>query len=222
MLTKNFSCQRARKMHFNTGWQNHSNASSDIKCISTCVDQMPMSTQNASLHVLPMHPIPVRTLNVSQNVMTKPLLCQRWHKMHHMCWANAYNASEESQNVSQNVLTKPLQCQRGHKMLLNMCWPNPFHGKVAHKFYLNMRLSSPYSASEDTKCILTCVDQILPMPARTENISQHVFKKSVQWNRWHKMHFNMCWPKPSHASKDIRFISTCFDQNSPMSAMAQN
>ena len=42
------------------------------------------------------------------------------------------------------------------------------------------------------------------MPARTHNESE----------RWQKMHVIMCWPKPSHASKDIRFISTCFDQNS--------
>jgi len=44
-----------------------------------------------------------------------------------------------TQNASQHVITKSLPYQRGHKMHLNMCW------------------SFPYIASENNKCIWTCV-----------------------------------------------------------------
>jgi hypothetical protein len=40
-------------------------------------------------------------------------------------------------------------------------------------------LIKPAEASEDTKCISTCVDQTHLMPARTQNASQHVTTKPL-------------------------------------------
>ena len=95
----------------------------------------------------------------------------------------------KTHNASQHVLTKPIPCQGGHKM------------------YLNMRLPNPYYASEDTKFISTYVDQTHPMPARTQNVSQHVLSKPFPWQRWQKMHLNMCWPKPPMPSQVSKYVS---------------
>ena len=91
-------------------WPKPSNASEDKKCIWIYVDQ-----------VDPMH---ARTRNSSQDVLTKPLPIQRWHKMHlNMFWQNQSYSWEGTmciftyvdltphttarvQNVSQHNLTK--------------------------------------------------------------------------------------------------------------------
>jgi hypothetical protein len=70
-------------------------------------------------------------------------------------------------------------------------------------------LSFPSNASENTKCFSTCVDQTQPMPAstqnvsehvltistmptRTQNVSEHVLNKPIPFQRGHKMYLNMC------------------------------
>ena len=109
-----------------------------------------------------------------------------------------------TQNVSQHVFTKSTLCQLGYKMHLNMCCPKPTH------------------ASKDIKCISICFDQNYPMSARTQNVSQHAFIKSTLCQLGHKMHLNKCCPKPTHASKDIKCISTCIDQTLLIPAKTQN
>jgi hypothetical protein len=89
-----------------------------------------------------------------------------------------------------------------HKMYLNMCWPNPFH------------------KSDHTKYISICVDYSPLMPTSTGNASQHVFTSLCQ--RSQKIHLNMCWPSPSHASENTKFISTCVDHTYPKLARKQN
>ena len=136
VLTKPIPCQQGHKMYLNLCWTNHPHVSENRKYISTCVDQT--------------YPMPAQHL-----CWTK---CQWRHKMYlNLCWPNNSDASEDTkcnstcvnqtpsipartQNVSQLVLTKHFPCQRGHKMHLNMCRPILSH------------------ASEDTKCISTCVD----------------------------------------------------------------
>ena len=181
-------------------WPNPSHASEDTKCISTCVDQTP--------------PLVARTQSASQHMLTEFSPCQRGQKMNlAMWWPNLSHASEDKKCISL-YLTNPIQAsevtkcistsieqnpsyQRGQKMHLYMCWPNPSH------------------ASEDTKCIATCVDKTPPLPVRKTNLSQHVLTKPIPWQRECKMHPNMCWPNPSHTSKDTKFISTCGHQNLP-------
>ena len=148
--------------------------------------------------------------------MTKLSPCQWGHKMYlSICWPNPTHASEDAkwnstcivqsqplpawmQNASQQELSKDIPWQRIQNMHLNMWWPNPSH------------------SSEDTKCILTCVDQIHPMPEITQ------------------MCLNLCWSNPfhaseetnyistSHESEDTKYFSTCVDQIFPMPARTQN
>ena len=157
-------------------WPNPSHASEFEKWILTLVDKTT--------------PMPAVTQNVYQHALIK---CQWVHKMHHyMCW-QMHPMPVRTQNVSQNVMTKPLLCQRWQKMHHNMCWANGSHGKVAHKIYLNMRLSSPYSASEDTKCILTCLT------------------KSFPCQQGLKIYHNMCSKNSSNEIDDTKCILTCVD-----------
>ena len=51
-----------------------------------------------------------------------------------------------------------------------------------------------------TICFSTCLDQTPHMLGRTQNISQRVLNKQNISQQRHKMHLNICWPNPSHAS----------------------
>ena len=74
--------------------------------------------------------------------------------------------------------------------------------------HLNVCWKKPSYAREDTKCISTCIDQTYQMAAKTQNVSQQVLPKPLHCQRGHKMHLNMCWPKPFQASKDTKYILT--------------
>jgi hypothetical protein len=182
-------------MYLNLSRPNTSCAIKDTKCISTCDDPthlMPAKTQKYLNMIDQTYLMPVRTKNLSQHVLTKPLSCQRGDKIRlNMCSPNPTNARKKTkcistfvdqnplipamtQNASQHVLTKIIQCQRGHKMYLNFPWINPFN------------------ASEDTNCASTCVDQSHPIPAKTQNVPQHVLTKPIP-SRWvHKMYLSKC------------------------------
>ena len=83
-------------------------------------------------------------------------------------------------------------------MYLNLWWPNPFY------------------ASEDTKYVLFCVDQTPPILPRAKNISQLVLiDQNPNIKRRDKMNHYMSWAKPSHASVDIKSISTCVEWPKP-------
>ena len=159
VLTKHLPCQPGHIMLINLYWRIPSNASEDIKCISTCVDHT--------------HPMPASTQDIPKHVLTKP----------------------------------PPPWNSGSRMHLNFCWPNPFH------------------AIEDTKYISAWVDQIHPMPAKTQNSPQHVLDKHIPCRWAHKTYLNLCWPNspmlsptenhqniswinPSHASVDTKCILT--------------
>ena len=151
MLTKPLPCQGGNEMNLNMWWPN---LSQDKKCISTCVDRT--------------HSMLSRTQNAFQQVLS---ICQREHKMYlNSCWLYPSH-DRENTNVSQHVLTNPLLCQRGHKNHLYMCWP----------------ISS--NASEDSKCISSCVDQTYSIPARKQNVSQHMLTN------------------PTHASEDTKCMT---------------
>ena len=149
-----------------------------------------------------------------------------------LCWPKPSHSCEETkctskwvdqthpmpamtENVSQPMLTKSLPCLRGPKMLFNICWPNPSHHSENTKYISTWVWPNFSHTIDDRKCISTCVDQTHPMPARTKNVSQHVFKKFLPCQRGHKMHLNMCWQNTSHDSEDSKCISTCADQDLP-------
>ena len=118
-----------------------------------------------------------------------------------------------TQNVCQPVLIKPILCKGINKIHLNICWPNPSCASMIIKCILTL---------VEEKCISTCVDQTHPMPSRTQNASQLVPSKSNPCQRLHKMHLNMCWPNPSHASEETKWISICDNQTNPRPASTQN
>ena len=137
--------------------------------------------------------MPARTQNVSQHVLTKSLPCQRGLKM---SWPNLPDASEDRkwistcgvQTFSMPAKTKIISwCvdQIPTKMYLNMNWPNPSHDREDTKCISH--------ACEKPKCIATCVDRTIAMPARTQNVSLHVLTKPYPCQRGYKMHLNMCW-----------------------------
>ena len=143
-------------------WPNPTHASDNINCFSTWVYQS--------------SPMPVRTQNSSQHVLTKHILCHRGHKMHlNRCWPNLTHVSEGKRKLFQLVLTKTNPWKRGHKMYLNMSWPN----------------TSP--AIEDTKCFSTSVDQTPHMTERIQNVIQNVLAKPHPSQRGQKMQLNICW-----------------------------
>ena len=127
----------------NKCWPNSSHASEDTKCVSTCVDKSPlkvMRTRNVSKLVF--KPLQLGTQNISQHVLTKPVPCQREHKMHLILHIKPIPSTANTQNVSQNLMTKPLfcqqvdkmchedirnPCQRGSKIYIKNCWLNPSH-----------------------------------------------------------------------------------------------
>jgi len=138
------ACQREYKMHLNFCWPNPTHVGEDTKFISTCVEKA--------------HPLPARTQNVSQHVLTKPVLCQRGHKVHlNMCWSYVSNASNEKKRISSFVdQTQSMQAKKWNKS--------------------QQALNKPISCPSDTKCISTCVDQTPPMWPTTQNESQHVLR----------------------------------------------
>ena len=90
LLSKALHCTRGHKMHIQMGWTNTSDASGYTKCNLTCVVQTPSMTAWKQ--------------NVSQNVFTKPIACQREHKMHlNKSWTNLSLAREDTKCISTYV-----------------------------------------------------------------------------------------------------------------------
>ena len=101
-----------------------------------------------------------------------------------------------TQNAYQLVLTKPKQCQPDHKMHLRMCWQNSSHGK------------------EEKNAPQHGVDHSNPMPARTQNASQHMMFNPIpcQDTKIISTCVYEIYPMPAKTEK---FISTCVDLNLP-------
>ena len=163
----------------------------------------------------------------------KQVWCQQKQKIYfkvEIYWLSLSHASEDTKciskmltgvmpamtkNTSQLVLTKLTPCQRGHKMHLNICWPNPSY------------------ARDNTKCNSACIDQSLPIPARTQIVSlncvdetspmperkqtasQHLLINTCHASNDKKVNLNLCRLNLSHASEDTKCISTFVDQIHP-------
>ena len=168
----------------------------------------------------PTPPMPARTYNTSQLVVTKPPPMP----------ARTQDAS--------HVLTLVIQCQQGHKMFLSLCWPNLSHASEytkcisrrewqthpmparthivsqhvltktipcqrGQKNHRNMCWANPSHSSEDKKCISPRFDKAHPMPARTQNVTEIVLTKSI----------------PCQGGKKCFWI--CIDQTTSMPASTQ-
>ena len=116
-------------MYLNLWWTIPYHACEEIKSISKCVDKT--------------HPMPARTLNVSQLVLINPLSCRWGNKCISTCDQQTPPMPTSIQNASQQ--NAPPQ---GNKISPKMCCPNPSE------------------ASEYTKWTSTWFDQTPPMPAK--------------------------------------------------------
>ena len=193
--------------HESMCWPNPLHASEDIKCISTCVNQthpMPANPHKIYLNMCWPTPPPIktRTQNASQLVLTKHHQCHRGHEIHiSMCWPNPSNAIEDTKFTS-TCVGHHIPCQWAHKTYLNLCWPNTPMLSLTEN-HRNIWWINPSNASEDTKCISTWVDQIHPMPARTQNVSLLVLTNDSKFTTRVKINFmftlayeglvNQCW-----------------------------
>ena len=139
-----------------------------------------------------------RTLNVYQDVFNKPILDT---KLFSTCVDQIHLMFAITQNSSQLALIKPLSCQRGHKMHHNFCWTNPSY------------------AREDTNFVSTCVDQTYPMPASTQNVSQHELNKAIPSHWGHNMYRNICLPNPSDDRDNSKCNKTCWPNSTHASQM---
>jgi hypothetical protein len=101
-------------------------------------------------------------------------------------------------------------------MCLNLCCSN----QPGHKIYLNMCLRNHLHPSVDSKRISTCVDQTHPMPAWTQNASQHVLTIHLPY-QWRSPSENVL-TKSYQASEDKKCISTYVYQSPPMTARRRN
>ena len=179
-------------MHFDSCWPNPSIANMNTKCVSTCVDQT--------------NPMPVRTQNVSEHVLTQPLKCQRGHKIHlTMCCPIPSYAWEDTKCPSTCVdetRNKPFHARDDTKSKTP-----PFPVRTRNIF-------QPLNCHRWQKSISTHDDQTTTTPAKTQNVSQLVLTKSLPCLRVHKMQLNMCWPNLSYASKDKIHLDICWPNTS--------
>jgi hypothetical protein len=169
----------------------------ETKCVSTCIDQTP--------------PMPARTENAFQHVLTKPLPCQLGHKIISTFVDQTPAMPRRTQNASQHVLTIPIPCQRRQYMHLKMCWPNPSNASEDTKFFSTcVDKTQPMTAwtlhvlTKQITCISSCADQADSKPARTQNASQIVLTNPTHGN---KMYFKK--DLVDHVSEDTRYIKMC-------------
>jgi hypothetical protein len=86
VLTNPLPCLRRNEMYLNLCLTNPSHASHDTKCISTCCEQSPQNASDDTICISTCvdqtRPMLERELNISQHVLTRPILSQRGHKMY--------------------------------------------------------------------------------------------------------------------------------------------
>ena len=128
-------------------------------------------------------------------------------KQLNLCWANTNHTNKVrkcistcvqqnppmpamTQNVIQHVLNKPFPCQRRQNA----------SQQISHM---------PSRTQNISQLVLT---KSYPMPAKTQIVSQLVLNKQLPCHHGQKMHLNMGWTKPSHASDDTKSISTCVEK----------
>ena len=156
----------------------------ETKNVSTCVDTNCMYTCVVQIPPMPAvdqpQTMPARTKKAYQHVLTKPLICQRGHKVHlnfwwshrshdsadTKCWhvEKTHPMPEIANIVSQLVFSKPIPWQRGHK-IYHMCWPNmPPRPKIYLNIFVDQQGEKKFiwtfvdqtnNFSEDTNCIST-------------------------------------------------------------------
>ena len=139
------------------------------------------------------------------------------------CVEKTHLMPPSSPHESQQVWTKPYPSLREHKINLNMCWPNQCHAsqntkcitcfaKPARKMYLNRYDQNPSMPARKQNVSQHVITNPIPCHTRTLNISQVALTKRFQFQRGHEMR-HICWQNKSHAKEDTKFISTCITPN---------
>ena len=141
----------------------------------------------------------------------KPLPCHPGHKMHlNWCWPNHSHANEDTKYISSCV--DQFHSSKDSK---SISWWIPSQARKDTKYISTFvdhtqsmptwtqNISQPVKIKPLFKRDLTnCISTIfLPTPLRTQNAFQHVLTNPLLCQRGHKMHHNMCSPKPYHASE---------------------
>ena len=171
---KTLPCQLGNKIHFTMCWTKPSHDSEVTKCISTFDQKILQMRARTKMHlnmcwpntsysfehtksfstcVDLTYPMPPKVQNAYKIDLTN--LCQWEHKVHPNIKSS--NASDVYQKIKLEM----------HKLNLITWWPNTSQ-TTQHV------LTNTSHASEDTKCIPTCVDQTHPMSARTQSVTQLV------------------------------------------------
>ena len=119
------------------------------------------------------HPMPARTQNISQLVLNKAIHASNESKWISNCVDQTHPMPARIQNESEHVLTESLPCLRWYKMHFNMCRPNSSHASEDTKCISTCVANTNY-ACEYIKCIRAWVDQTPQKPVRTKSTSQHV------------------------------------------------
>ena len=148
---------------------------------------------------------------MSQNVSSKPIMCQRSHQMLLIiCLPNLYHAS-----VYTIFICWPNQSTESEdKMHLNTLWT---HHMLASTQKVSQHV---FSMPARTKNSTQSVRKVPLMPARTQNSFQHMLTKHIPCQVAHKMHNKMFWLNASQhiLTKAIQCSSTYVDQTHPLPA----
>ena len=189
-------------MHLNLCWPNFCTSARTLNLTQHVLTIEVAKRITTWVHKTP--PMLAMKQNVSQLALTKLNDVNEDTEYFSACDEQTQPMPAMTQNVPQNVLTKLLPFQGRHEMHHNIWWTN---------------LSQSW---DDTKCISTCVDQMRPMPARKQNVSQKVLTKPVPCLQGREIYLNMCWQNPSHSSEETKCISRCDVQTPPSLGMTQN
>ena len=111
-------------------------------------------------------------------------------------------------NSSQLLMTKPLPRQRGHKMYLLLLTK---HGLTKS---FSTLVAQSHIIPPRKKCTSTSSDQTHPMPACSQNTSQHMLTKPNPCQRGQKMTIPY--------KRGQKYIYTCADDTHPIGENTEN
>jgi hypothetical protein len=165
--------KRGHKMYVNVCWPNPFHDPEDIKSISTCVDET--------------YPMPARTQNASQNVMTKSMPCKRAHQIYI------------------TTCVKVTSCQQGHKIYLNLCSTYISHAWEDTKYISTCVEQTPPMPARNQNVTQDVFTKPLPLSQLVWTIISHAWEDikyiSTCVEETYQMRSN-----PSHVSKDTKYI----------------
>ena len=157
VLAIHLPSQRVHKFYLNIGWPNPLHTSEETKCISNCVPAN--NTKYTSTCDDQTPPIPARTQNISQLMLTQPFRFQRGHKMDiNFDWSKPAHNSEDTKYIStcvEHTRPIPARTQNGSQILLTK--PLPLRQNV-----YQLALTKPIPCQRGEKCSSNWIEQTRP------------------------------------------------------------